>query len=124
MLPLIDVLFLLLAVFVLSVANMVRSYAVPVDLPKAATGEQDQLPSVLLLSVEADGQFSLGGERTELEVIRAQVAERVAGDPSLRVMVQADKNCRWERVVELLDTVRAVGGGRVLLVADPLESGT
>ena len=119
LLPLIDVLFLLLAVFLLSIARMVRSYALPVSLPQAATGLQESLPTVLLLSVQADGHYALGGETATLAAIRHTVADRVADDPQLQVLVHGDEAASYGSVAALLDAVREVGGARVLLVARP-----
>lgn len=121
MLPLIDVLFLLLAVFLLSIARMVRSYSVPVDLPQARTGVEEQLDAVLLLSVDAQGQGYVAGEAFSLPEIRAQVADRVASEPSLQILLQADRGCQHGDVAEVLDAVREVGGGRVLLVSRRAE---
>lgn len=119
LLPLIDVLFLLLAVFLLSIARMVRSYALPVNLPQAATGVQEQLPTVLLLSVRADGQYALAGELATLEAIRHTVLERVADDPDLQVLVHGDEATSYGSVAALVDAVRESGGSRVLLVSKP-----
>lgn len=118
-LPLIDVLFLLLAVFLLSIARMVRSYALPVNLPQAATGVQDSLPTVLLLSVQADGQYALAGELATLEAIRHTVSERAANDPELQILVHGDEATSYGSVAALVDAVRESGGSRVLLVSKP-----
>lgn len=121
MLPLIDVLFLLLAVFLLSIARMVRSYSVPVDLPQARTGVEEQLEAVLLLSVDADGQAYVAGEALTLAEVREQVAERVAAEPDLQILLQADRGSQHGAVAEVLDAIREVGGGKVLLVSRRAE---
>lgn len=121
MLPLIDVLFLLLAVFLLSIARMVRSYSVPVDLPQARTGVEEQLEAVLLLSVDADGQAYVAGEALSLPEVREQVAERVAAEPDLQILLQADRGSQHGAVAEVLDAIREVGGGKVLLVSRRAE---
>jgi biopolymer transport protein ExbD len=121
MLPLIDVLFLLLAVFLLSIARMVRSYSIPVELPQARTGVEEQLDAVLLLSVDADGQPYVAGEAFALDEVRQQVAERVQADPSLQILLQADRGAEHGAVAEVLDAIREVGGGKVLLVSRRAE---
>lgn len=119
MLPLLDVVFLLLAVFLLSVVRMVRSYAVPVDLPALATGVQAEVPAVLLLGVDARGRLFAAGEETTLPDLRERLRAQLAGDPELRVLLQADREARHGDVAALLDAVREEGAGRVLLVAEP-----
>jgi len=118
MLPLLDVVFLLLAVFLLSVARMVRSYSVPIDLPTMATGVQEEVPAVLLLSIDARGRFFVAGQETDLDALRARLRSSLADDPELRVLLQADREARHGDVAELLDVVRSEGAGKVLLVAD------
>ncbi|QDU68567.1 biopolymer transport protein ExbD [Planctomycetes bacterium Pla86] len=119
MLPLLDVVFLLLAVFLLSVVRMVRSYAVPVDLPAMATGVQADVPAVLLLGVDAQGRLFAAGEETTLAGLRERLRASLSADPELQVLLQADREARHGDVAELLDAVRAEGAGQVLLVAEP-----
>ena len=119
MLPLLDVVFLVLAVFLLGVVRMVRSYSVPVDLPALASGVEQEVPSVLLLGVDAEGRWFLAGEELGLDAIGAAVRARMAEDPELSVLLQADREARHGDVSALLDTVRSAGGTRVLLVAEP-----
>lgn len=119
LLPLLDVVFLVLAVFVLGVARMVRSYAVPVDLPALASGVQQEVPSVLLLGVDAEGRSFLAGEALELTAIGDAVRARMADDPDLKVLLQADREARHGDVSALLDAVRSAGATEVLLVAEP-----
>ena len=119
MLPLLDVVFLLLAVFLLSVVRMVRSYAVPVDLPAMATGIQADVPAVLLLGVDAQGRLFAAGEETTLPQLRDRLRASLSADPELRVLLQADREARHGDVAELLDAVRAEGASKVLMVAEP-----
>lgn len=121
MLPLLDVVFLVLAVFLFSVVRMVRSYAVPVELPTMASGVEERLPSVLLLSVDEEGQSYLAGEARSLDAILGEVGQRLADDPELQVLLQADRAARHGEVSALLDVVRSAGATRILLVADPTD---
>jgi biopolymer transport protein ExbD len=121
LLPLLDVVFLLLAVFLLTVVRMVRSYAVPVDLPSLATGSEQDTAAVLVLGIDAQGRIYLGGEALPEERWTEELRRRLAADPELQVLLQADREARHGAVAELLDAVRAAGVGRVLLLAEPRE---
>ncbi len=96
LLPLLDAVFLVLAVFLLGVVRMVRSYTVPIDLPAMASGVEQSVPG---------REAFLGG--------------RAPYDPELQVLLQADRRARHGDVSALLDAVRASGATRVLLVAAP-----
>ena len=124
MLPLIDVLFLLLAVFVYSMLAMVRAHVVPVDLPQLVTGENRDLSVVLTISVEEDGAIAVGGEAVELDGLEERQRERRAGEPELSVVINADREARHGVVTEVFDRVRAAGQERVLIVGRPTGAAT
>ena len=124
MLPLIDVLFLLLAVFVYSMVAMVRAHAIPVDLPQLVSGETHDLSVVLVVSVEEDGTISVGGEELDLGAVGERLRERRAASPELSVVINADRDARHGTVTEILDAVRAAGQERVLIVGRPASGKT
>lgn len=124
LLPLIDVVFLLLAVLLLSMVKMVRSYTLPVDLPTATSGEDFDAPTVLLLALDDQGRYFAGGEPIELADLGARIGDALAGDPELAVLVQADRNSRHGEVTALFDELRNAGAPRVLFVATPAAVGT
>lgn len=124
MLPLIDVLFLLLAVFVYSMVAMVRAHAVPVDLPQLVSGETHDLSVVLVVSVEEDGTISVGGEELDLAAVEERLRERRVASPELSVVINADRDARHGTVTEIFDAVRAAGQERVLIVGRPADGKT
>lgn len=116
MLPLIDVIFLLLAVFVYSMVAMVRAHAVPVELPQLVSGAAHDLSVVLVVSVEPDGAISIGGEELRLEQVEDRLRERRETSPELSVVLNADREARHGTVTEIFDALRAAGQERVLIV--------
>ena len=119
MLPLIDVLFLLLAVFLYSMVAMVRSHVVPVDLPQLVTGEGKSLAVVLVISIELDGTLSVGGDVVDLDGLGSRIRERRVAESELQVVINADRDARHGVVTEVFDRVRAAGQERVLIVGRP-----
>jgi len=93
-------------------AKLVVSRALPMDLPKAATGgEVQQLFSVSLMengATEIDGRNA----PTDQEVLqRAKVS--LAQNPELRAVVQADGSVPHRRVMHVLDILRQAGLERI-----------
>lgn len=123
LLPLIDVVFLLLAVMLLSMVRMVRSWTLPIDLPAAASGQALEAPTVLLVAVDAEGRWFVGGEPIGRDALEQRVASALATDPELAVLVQADREARHGDVATLLDDLRLAGAPRVLFVASPVAEG-
>lgn len=123
MMPLIDVVFLLLVVFIYSMVTMVRSYVIPVDLPQFGSGETRDLPTVLVVSLEKDGRLLVGGEEADLDAMKERVSMLRDANPELEVLVNADAAAPHGDVVRIFDRIRAAGQERVLIVGRPDDEG-
>lgn len=110
--PLVDITLVLLIIFMVT-AKLVVSNAIPMDLPKAATGGEVQ--QVFSLALGADGRVSVdgttlsGGDRELLE--RATAALQRA--PELRAVIAADGEVPHRRVMSALDVLRQAGLSRI-----------
>jgi biopolymer transport protein ExbD len=123
LLPLIDVVFLLLAVFLYSMVAMVRSHVVPVTLPSLTTGETRALPAVLVVSVDREGSLSVGGEGVRPEDLEDVVRLRRDAAADLAVVVNADREATHGDVTHVFDALRAIGQERVFLVGREAATG-
>jgi biopolymer transport protein ExbD len=114
--PLVDITLVLLIIFMVT-AKLVVSRAVPMDLPKAATGGAVQ--EIFSVSVPADQTLILAGEAlTDAELlVRARAA--VAKNPELRAVIDADGSVPHKRVLGTLDILRQAGLSRVAFGASP-----
>jgi biopolymer transport protein ExbD len=121
--PLIDVIFCILTVFLLSGLQVARQQAINVDIPKAKTAES-QARQMLIISLDAEGRvFS---EQTQLltpfAVSEAAKNYRLT-IPNGSIVLYASKQVRYERVMEILDLLRQVAGENVALAtANPAET--
>jgi biopolymer transport protein ExbD len=109
--PLVDITLVLLIIFMVT-AKLVVSRALPLDLPKAATGSEVQ--QVFALSLRADGGTFIDGLPSpgdEDVLTRARAALKQA--PELRAVVQADGSVPHRRVMHALDVLRQAGLSRV-----------
>jgi biopolymer transport protein ExbD len=109
--PLVDITLVLLIIFMVT-AKLVVSRALPLDLPKAATGSEVQ--QVFALSLRADGGMFIDGSPSsgdEDVLLRARAALKQA--PELRAVVHADGSVPHRRVMHALDVLRQAGLSRV-----------
>jgi len=109
--PLVDITLVLLIIFMVT-AKLVVSRALPLDLPKAATGSEVQ--QVFALSLRADGGTFIDGSVSpdDTDMLgRARAALKKA--PELRAVVQADGSVPHRRVMHALDVLRQAGLSRV-----------
>lgn len=117
--PMIDVIFSILAFFVVATVFLSRSRGLPVNLPAAATGQPPETPP-LVVSIAADGAIALGSSPPSpvtVAALPAAVRDRLGGRPSPLVVINADRAVSHGRVVEVMDTLRATLPGLKLAIA-------
>jgi len=119
--PLVDVTLVLLIIFMVT-AKIIVSSGMPMDLPKAASGEAIQT----VFSVEL---FSDGKTRVDSAVVGSDDAvgdlakQAKAKNKDLRAVVRADKKVDWGRVVHVLDLLRRSGVVKIAFAVSPSLDG-
>jgi biopolymer transport protein ExbD len=120
--PLIDIIFFLLATFIMVSLSMTKNQGVQVALPTAATaaslGDQDEMEKAVTLSVTAKGDVFYNKEKITLAQLplRLQTLKSSSKDP--RVIVNSDGAADFKHVVGVLDEVRKIGITKVGLNTD------
>jgi biopolymer transport protein ExbD len=107
--PLIDIMFFLLATFIMVSLSMIQNQAVPVNLPSAHSAKSDSTKPAVALSVTTDGKIYWDKEETNLEALPEKLKGLLAlgGDP--KVIINGDKKADFGTVVAVLDAVRKAG---------------
>ncbi len=117
--PLVDVMLVLLVIFIVT-AKIIVTPAVPLDLPRAAHGEEVQV--VLSVIVPVRGPMLVDGAALSNEDGLAEKARSaLARDPELRAVIQADGDVPHRRVIHVLDALRGAGVTRVAFGALPVD---
>lgn len=115
--PMIDVIFAILAFFILSTLYLTRSEALPVNLPKAATA-QTQPQAEITVTIDANGQIYLNRQLVALQNLQAAVRSFVKPNSELLVIINADANVAHGWVVSVMDQLRQVQGVRLAIAAE------
>jgi biopolymer transport protein ExbD len=108
--PLLDLVFVLLIIFMITTPLMEQQ--LPVDLPKSSTPLTTSLPdpkSILTLTLSKDGSALLGSEKIRLDQLTSLLTQRRARDPELVVSLRADSTLPYETVFRALEAVRSAG---------------
>ena len=113
--PLVDVVLVLLIVLMVT-ASYTVSQALPMELPKASTGESNA-KSPLAISVDAAGALYLDGKVLTTEELRQQVRRRASNDTS--ALIAADGATAHRAVVGVIDLLRREGVTRFALNVAP-----
>lgn len=110
--PLIDIMFFLLAAFMLVSLSMTQLHRVPVRLPVAGTGVADSKTPVVQIAVDAHGVLTWNSQVVTPSEITARL-KREKLPENARVMISADEEARYKQVMWVLDAVRAAGVEKV-----------
>ena len=121
--PLIDVIFFLLATFVLFTLSLNRMQSVIVDLPESVINPNPADVEPVIIQVSDSGTYFWNREIATLEDIksRLQGLTQVEADP--RVLVAGDQYALFGPTVELLDLVRDRGIEKVSIETRVRPSG-
>lgn len=106
--PFVDIVLVLLVIFMLTSATIVRA-SLKVELPRAASGGA-RVESTLNLVVPKEGPFLVNGEpAANLEAVGRLVKAAAAADPKTQAVIAGDKGAEYGRVVEMIDVVKQNG---------------
>jgi len=116
MTPLIDLTFLLLITFIITMPLVEQG--IPVNLPKGKSEAIDQKES-RAISVDVQGQVFLDKSPVTMEELAREMQNIAAADPDAAVMVRADETLHYGKVVEILRILNDSQIKRMALVTTP-----
>lgn len=105
--PMIDVIFAILTFFIMSTLFLSRTEGLPVNLPKASSG-QGQPTTQIVVTIDSQGQLFLNQQPSTLEALNGQVQSLVGNRPQLVVIINADQQVSHGRVVLVMDQLRRI----------------
>jgi biopolymer transport protein ExbD len=120
--PLIDIMFFLLASFMLVSLNLASAKSVKVDLPVAQTGDPENKPNTASISVDRSGGVFLDKRPIGYNELEAELERRRTLTPNLRVLISGDADARHGNMIRVLDRVRAAGIQTVAFETRPPET--
>ncbi|HTL48932.1 MAG TPA: biopolymer transporter ExbD [Verrucomicrobiae bacterium] len=107
--PLIDIIFFLLATFVMVSLSMIKNDGISVKLPKAATATAQERDLSATITVKENGELYLNKEKITAENLLGRLTEMKAKEPETRVFVNGDELSYFGDVVTVLDKIRQAG---------------
>jgi biopolymer transport protein ExbD len=120
--PLIDIIFFLLATFIMVSLSMSKNQGVQVSLPGASSaqslGDNQEMEKAVTLSVNDKGEVFFNKDKiliTQLPM-KLQTYKLTAKDP--KVIINSDGSADFKFVVAVLDEVRKIGIAKVGINTD------
>jgi biopolymer transport protein ExbD len=104
--PFTDVVLVLLIVFMVATPALYES-SLKVELPQGTTIEDTRKDVVI--TIDANGEIYLDDRRIELEDLGKTVNELMASGQDLQVIVNGDRNVKYDAVIEVMDALAQAG---------------
>ena len=111
--PLIDIMFFLLASFMMLALEMSKSENIKVNLPSAAQSKQDYRPDMVDIAVDKSGAVWLEKKKISLADLGKAVSERFLANTNLPVYISGDQDTLHGAMVDVLLAVRNAGVQKV-----------
>ncbi len=115
--PLVDVMLVLLVIFMVT-AKLIVSQTLPLDLPHAATGGEQQI--VFSVAMNAAGEMTVDSRRVENDADLLGVVRKAHAEHSdLRAVIHADTAVSHGRVVRVMDLLKQGGIAKIAFGITP-----
>jgi biopolymer transport protein ExbD len=121
--PLIDVMFFLLASFMLVSMTMLQLRSLKMSLPTAAAARPGLKPDMINLRVDALGDVFVEKNRTSRPDLWTTLTNRFASDTNLSVYITGDAEATHGVIIDVLDFVRQSGVSKVAFNIAPEGTG-
>lgn len=106
--PMIDLIFLLLVTFIAGTMHMENVHTMPVRLPAAAHSVRTS-GTPFMVTLTRDGKLFLDDREISQEALVQAAARKSAENTSFSVVIRADKDVSYDRVMSLLDALKGAG---------------
>ena len=104
--PLIDVIFFLLATFVLFTLSLNKTGGLPVLLPASQTSQPRDIAGAVTITVTAEGSIAWDKDLITLDEFLVRIQQYRLQEPDPRVLINADERALFAQVVYVVDEVR------------------
>ena len=118
-LPMIDIIFSILAFLIISSLYLTRVETVSVELPKASNSIT-QNKKFVNISIDKGGNLFINKKRTRLQEMKVKVVNLTNKNKNL-VVLNADKNISHGYVISVLDVLRSIDGLKIGLSTKSID---
>jgi biopolymer transport protein TolR len=116
MTPLVDVMLVLVAIFIITAPLLASS--IKLDLPKTPAAKPGAPAQFVTLVVDKSGQAYLDDKPLDLSELAVKLAQAATSNPETEIQLRADAGVPYGRIVEVMGTAQKAGLNRIGFVAD------
>ena len=107
--PLIDIMFFLLASFMLVSLTMINMKGIDVNLPTATSAQPNTKPDFTMVSIDALMDIYFEKDKVPRDDVLPHFQDLYAKNKDVRIFIRADKDATYETVIFVLDKARTAG---------------
>ena len=120
--PLIDIMFFLLAAFMLTSLSMIRMQSIHMDLPTATVAQRDFKPDIVNIGVDKLGNVYIEKKEVNLVELQSYLSNKFRINTNVPVYISGDKDATHGMIIGILDLVRRVGIQKVSFATAPAQT--
>ena len=118
-LPMIDIIFSILAFLIISSLYLTRVDTISVDLPKASNSIK-QNNKFVNISIDKAGNLFINKKSTQLQDLKVKVVDLIIESKNL-VVLNADKDISHGYVISVLDVLRSIDGLKLVISTKSID---
>ncbi len=122
--PLIDIMFFLLASFMMVSLSMDQTQNIKVHLPSVPLAQHDFQPDMLNIAVDKAGAVWFQKKQISLPALSLVVSNRFRGDTNLPVYISGDRDTLHGAMASVYEVVRGAGVQKVAFAVAGKEAQT
>ncbi len=122
--PLIDIMFFLLASFMMVSLQMDRTQNIKVNLPSASQARHDFKPDMVNIAVDKSGAVWLEKTQITLANLSLVLSNRFHSDTNMPIYISGDRDTLHGAMAEVLEAVRGAGVQKVAFAVGGSETQT
>ena len=115
--PLLDLVFVLLVIFIITTPQMMNNLEMTLPSPKPPPPSQEK-PRINKIAVEASGQITLNDQNVSVAELRTGLQSLKASDPDLKVVVKGSDETDYQNMIAVLDTLRQLNITKIGLATE------
>jgi biopolymer transport protein ExbD len=115
--PLLDLVFVLLVIFIITTPQMMNNLEMTLPSPKPPPPTQEK-PKLNKIEVAASGQVTLNGQNVTVAELKTDLQALKTTDPDLKVVVKGADDADYQFMVSVLDVLRQLDITKVGLATE------
>jgi biopolymer transport protein ExbD len=113
--PLIDIIFFLLATFMIVSMSMIKNQGLSVHLPVAASGAPQDRNNIVTVTVSESGDYSWDKQPIAPSDLSPRLEQLKQTQPDAKLIINGDNRVQLQRVITVLDDAQKVGLSKVII---------